>query len=106
MLLCCLYATCPLRVMPSNDFFLYFFYARVAQLTGYEPQDLIEKTLYQYIHAADILQMRYSHQICKYRDRLLLKYVKNIGVVHKPIEKSMVQVSFSSMLVISFRVSG
>lgn len=38
---------------------------RVSQLTGFEPQDLIEKTLYQYIHASDILAMRYAHQICK-----------------------------------------
>lgn len=35
--------------------------SRVAQLTGYEPQDLIEKTLYHYIHACDILHMRYAH---------------------------------------------
>lgn len=34
---------------------------RVAQLTGYEPQDLIEKTLYHYIHACDILHMRLAH---------------------------------------------
>jgi hypothetical protein len=39
---------------------------RVSQLTGYEPQDLIEKTLYQYIHASDILPMRYAHQIRKF----------------------------------------
>lgn len=38
---------------------------RVSQLTGYEPQDLIEKTLYQYVHAADILHIRYSHQMRK-----------------------------------------
>lgn len=44
---------------------LFTFY-RVSQLTGYEPQDLIEKTLYQYIHASDILPMRYAHQICKF----------------------------------------
>lgn len=37
---------------------------RVAQLTGYEPQDLIEKTLYHYIHACDILHMRYAHHTC------------------------------------------
>lgn len=34
---------------------------RVAQLTGYEPQDLIEKTLYHYIHGCDIMHMRFSH---------------------------------------------
>ena len=37
--------------------------ARVGQLTGYEPQDLIEKTLYQHIHACDVLHMRFSHHI-------------------------------------------
>ncbi|KXJ71184.1 hypothetical protein RP20_CCG021284 [Aedes albopictus] len=47
----------------SMDLKLIFLDAKVAQLTGYEPQDLIEKTLYQYIHASDILHMRYSHQI-------------------------------------------
>lgn len=39
---------------------------RVAQLTGYEPQDLIEKTLYHYIHGSDIFAMRFSHHQCKY----------------------------------------
>ena len=33
----------------------------MAALTGYEPQDLIEKTLYHYIHACDILHMRFAH---------------------------------------------
>lgn len=45
---------------------LYYFFYRVAQLTGYEPQDLIEKTLYHYIHGSDILPMRYSHHQRKY----------------------------------------
>lgn len=39
---------------------------RVGVLTGYEPQDLIEKTLYQYIHGCDMLHMRYSHHMCEY----------------------------------------
>lgn len=39
---------------------------RVAQLTGYEPQDLIEKTLYHYIHSSDIMAMRFSHHQRKY----------------------------------------
>lgn len=34
---------------------------RVAHLTGYEPQDLIEKTLYHYVHGSDILALRYAH---------------------------------------------
>lgn len=44
----------------------FFIVSRVSQLTGFEPQDLIEKTLYQYIHVTDILHMRYSHQIRKW----------------------------------------
>ncbi|CAE1176090.1 SIM [Acanthosepion pharaonis] len=50
----------------SLDLKLIFLDARVAQLTGYEPQDLIEKTLYHYIHACDILHMRYSHHTREY----------------------------------------
>lgn len=41
---------------------------RVGHLTGYEPQDLIERTLYHYIHACDIMPMRYAHTTCKYRN--------------------------------------
>lgn len=46
----------------------------MSQLTGYEPQDLIEKTLYQYVHAADILHIRHSHVMrkCLIPDRRLL----------------------------------
>ncbi|CAH1642086.1 unnamed protein product [Spodoptera littoralis] len=45
----------------SLDMRLIFLDARVASLTGYEPQDLIEKTLYHYIHGTDVLHMRHSH---------------------------------------------
>ncbi|XP_037299437.1 single-minded homolog 1 isoform X2 [Manduca sexta] len=45
----------------SLDMRLIFLDARVATLTGYEPQDLIEKTLYNFIHGTDVLHMRYSH---------------------------------------------
>lgn len=50
---------------------------RVAQLTGYEPQDLIEKTLYHYIHSSDINSMKSSHQICEYSiiSRYLTQYL-------------------------------
>jgi len=37
-------------------------YFRITQLTGYEPQELIEKTLYHFIHANDVLYMRRAHQ--------------------------------------------
>ncbi|XP_021695573.1 protein single-minded isoform X2 [Aedes aegypti] len=60
----------------SMDLKLIFLDAKVAQLTGYEPQDLIEKTLYQYIHASDILHMRYSHQILMYKGQVTTKYYR------------------------------
>ncbi|XP_041779422.1 protein single-minded-like [Anopheles merus] len=46
----------------SLDMKLIFLDAKVSQLTGYEPQDLIENTLYQYIHASDVVHVRQTHQ--------------------------------------------
>uniref|UniRef100_A0A8W7P0S0 Single-minded n=1 Tax=Anopheles coluzzii TaxID=1518534 RepID=A0A8W7P0S0_ANOCL len=46
----------------SLDMKLIYLDAKVSQLTGYEPQDLIENTLYQYIHASDVVQVRQTHQ--------------------------------------------
>jgi len=45
----------------SVDLKLIFLDQRVAALTGYEPQDLIEKTLYQFIHVTDMASMRITH---------------------------------------------
>lgn len=50
----------------SPDLRLIFLDARVAQLTGYEPQQLIDTTLYQYVHANDIVALRYAHLQRKY----------------------------------------
>ncbi|XP_046806204.1 protein single-minded isoform X1 [Lucilia cuprina] len=58
------------------DLKLIFLDARVAQLTGYEPQELIEKTLYQYIHVQDIVNMRISHQILLYKGQVTTKYYR------------------------------
>lgn len=38
---------------------------RVAELTGYEPQDLIEKTLYHHVHGCDTFHLRCAHHLCK-----------------------------------------
>lgn len=38
---------------------------RVAELTGYEPQDLIEKTLYHHVHSCDIFHLRCAHHLCE-----------------------------------------
>ena len=35
----------------------------MAELTGYEPQDLIEKTLYHHVHSCDIFHLRCAHHL-------------------------------------------
>nr|CAG4635388.1 EOG090X0484 [Artemia franciscana] len=60
----------------SLDMKLIFLDARVSVLTGYEPQDLIERTLYQYVHAADIAHIRYSHHILLYKGQVTTKYYR------------------------------
>jgi single-minded-like protein len=44
-----------------------YFLIRVLQITGYEPQDLVDKSLYHYVHTQDLMALRYAHQVCKYR---------------------------------------
>ncbi|XP_067000642.1 single-minded homolog 1 [Anabrus simplex] len=60
----------------SLDLKLIFLDARVAQLTGYEPQDLIEKTLYHYIHGCDIMHMRFSHHTLLFKGQVTTKYFR------------------------------
>ncbi|CAH1799245.1 unnamed protein product [Owenia fusiformis] len=60
----------------SLDLKLIFLDARVAALTGYEPQDLIEKTLYHYIHACDIMPMRYAHHMLLVKGQVTTKYYR------------------------------
>ncbi|XP_049782561.1 single-minded homolog 1-like [Schistocerca cancellata] len=60
----------------SLDLKLIFLDARVAQLTGYEPQDLIEKTLYQYIHGCDMMHMRYAHHTLLFKGQVTTKYYR------------------------------
>ncbi|XP_077486107.1 bHLH transcription factor single-minded isoform X2 [Amblyomma americanum] len=60
----------------SLDLKLIFLDARVAPLTGYEPQDLIEKTLYHYIHGYDCLHMRYSHHTLLLKGQVTTKYYR------------------------------
>ncbi|CAH1159107.1 unnamed protein product [Phyllotreta striolata] len=60
----------------SLDLKLIFLDARVAQLTGYEPQDLIEKTLYHYVHGSDILALRLSHHQLLCKGQVTSKYYR------------------------------
>ncbi|NXA21977.1 SIM1 protein, partial [Ibidorhyncha struthersii] len=47
----------------SLDMKLIFLDSRVAELTGYEPQDLIEKTLYHHVHGCDTFHLRCAHHL-------------------------------------------
>ncbi|XP_033635579.1 uncharacterized protein LOC117296660 [Asterias rubens] len=60
----------------SLDMKLIFLDGKVAQLTGYEPQDLIEKTLYQFVHATDILHIRYAHHTLLVKGQVTTKYYR------------------------------
>ncbi|XP_071051610.1 single-minded homolog 1-like isoform X1 [Onthophagus taurus] len=60
----------------SLDLKLIFLDARVAQLTGYEPQDLIEKTLYHYIHVFDMQLMKSSHLQLLFKGQVTSKYYR------------------------------
>ncbi|GAB6022469.1 putative secreted beta-glucosidase sim1 [Chamberlinius hualienensis] len=60
----------------SLDLKLIFLDARVAHLTGYEPQDLIEKTLYHFIHGADIIPMRQAHHTLLFKGQVTTKYYR------------------------------
>ncbi|ODM92971.1 Single-minded 1 [Orchesella cincta] len=60
----------------SLDLKLIFLDAQVARLTGYEPQDLIERTLYHYIHGCDIMHMRYSHAVLLHKGQVTTKYYR------------------------------
>ncbi|XP_020283743.1 single-minded homolog 2-like isoform X2 [Pseudomyrmex gracilis] len=60
----------------SLDLKLIFLDARVAQLTGYEPSDLIEKTLYHYVHGCDILQLRHAHRVLLCKGQVTTRYYR------------------------------
>nr|XP_013804250.1 PREDICTED: single-minded homolog 1 [Apteryx mantelli mantelli] len=55
----------------SLDMKLIFLDSRVAELTGYEPQDLIEKTLYHHVHGCDTFHLRCAHHLSSQRISLM-----------------------------------
>ncbi|KAK3096890.1 hypothetical protein FSP39_004473 [Pinctada imbricata] len=60
----------------SLDLKLIYLDPGVSQLIGYDPQHLIERTLYQYIHACDILHMRLSHHTLLLKGQVTTKYYR------------------------------
>ncbi|XP_072249456.1 single-minded homolog 1-A [Leuresthes tenuis] len=60
----------------SLDMKLIFLDSRVADLTGYEPQDLIEKTLYHHVHSCDCFQLRCAHHLLLVKGQVTTKYYR------------------------------
>uniref|UniRef100_A0A182QQ38 Single-minded n=1 Tax=Anopheles farauti TaxID=69004 RepID=A0A182QQ38_9DIPT len=60
----------------SLDLKLIFLDAKVSQLMGYEAQDLIENTLYQYVHGADVGHIRQAHQTLLQKGQVTTKYYR------------------------------
>ncbi|XP_027129090.1 single-minded homolog 2 isoform X1 [Larimichthys crocea] len=63
----------------SLDFKLIFLDTRVADLTGYEPQDLIEKTLYHHVHTCDVFHLRYAHHLLLVKGQVTTKYYRMLS---------------------------
>ncbi|XP_051971532.1 single-minded homolog 2 [Xyrauchen texanus] len=63
----------------SLDLKLIFLDSRVSELTGYEPQDLIEKTLYHHVHGCDVFQLRYAHHILLVKGQVTTKYYRMLS---------------------------
>lgn len=37
-------------------------FSRITALTGYDPPDIIDRNLYHFCHASDLINLRYAHQ--------------------------------------------
>ncbi|XP_029360913.1 single-minded homolog 1-A [Echeneis naucrates] len=60
----------------SLDMKLIFLDSRVAELTGFEPQDLIEKTLYNHVHSCDSFHLRCAHHLLLVKGQVTTKYYR------------------------------
>ncbi|CAL1610816.1 unnamed protein product [Knipowitschia caucasica] len=60
----------------SLDMKLIFLDSRVAELTGFEPQDLIEKTLYHHVHSCDCFHLRCAHHLLLVKGQVTTKYYR------------------------------
>ncbi|XP_071648652.1 uncharacterized protein [Temnothorax longispinosus] len=57
----------------SLDLKLMYFDSRVTELTGYDPQELIEKNLYCYVHTCDVLELRHAHHVLLRKGQMTTK---------------------------------
>ena len=60
----------------SLDLKVIFVDGKVKELTGYEPQEVLDKTIYQHIHPEDIESMQDSHRILLSKGQVTTKYYR------------------------------
>ncbi|XP_028968464.1 single-minded homolog 1 [Galendromus occidentalis] len=60
----------------SLDLKLIFLDSRVSALTGYEPQELIDKSLYQFVHVSDCMHLRLAHHQLLLKGQVTTKYYR------------------------------
>ncbi|XP_076820158.1 single-minded homolog 2-like isoform X1 [Clavelina lepadiformis] len=60
----------------SLDLKLIFLDQKVSDLLGYEPQDLVEKTLYHYVYTDDVISLREAHHKLLSKGQVITKYYR------------------------------
>ncbi|CAH8670278.1 unnamed protein product [Schistosoma rodhaini] len=60
----------------SLDLKLIFLEGRISQITGFQPQELVDKTLYQLVHTADVASLRHSHEILLNKGQVTTPYYR------------------------------
>ncbi|KAF8568892.1 hypothetical protein P879_01039 [Paragonimus westermani] len=60
----------------SLDLKLIFLEGRIAAITGFQPQELIDKTLYQLVHVMDSLPLRRAHEILLAKGQVTTAYYR------------------------------
>ncbi|XP_033833654.1 single-minded homolog 2 [Periophthalmus magnuspinnatus] len=58
------------------DFRLMFLDSRVSALTGFQPEDLLDRSLYELVHLADVLPLRHTHQLLLLKGQVTSKYYR------------------------------
>uniref|UniRef100_A0A8C6UG01 Single-minded n=1 Tax=Neogobius melanostomus TaxID=47308 RepID=A0A8C6UG01_9GOBI len=58
------------------DFRLLFLDSRVTALTGFPAEELLDRSLYQLVHLADVLHLRHAHQLLLLKGQVTTKYYR------------------------------
>lgn len=67
------------EVRPTGELFLHFLkyvsaelilFCRITELMGYDPEDLLNRSVYEYYHALDSDHLNKTHHSCKHRTKV------------------------------------